>query len=255
MSKFYFGAFAVADLAGVPCFITRTGYTGEDGFEISIPNESALKVTELLMAADGVALAGLGARDSLRLEAGLCLYGNDLNEDISPIEAGLAWTVGVCPSHAAGSAPRLTPRAAKRRREAFDFLGGAIIKKQLADGVARRRVGLVVPEGAPARQHAKLLGMDGKEIGCGEACGAGSPLYSPSSPVPPLQGGDERRLLPMPAEEHRHGLCGHSLLQAWHPGHRGGAGQEERRRRRQDALRPRQLLQGGQVMRAVRRGV
>lgn len=84
----------MADLAGVPCFITRTGYTGEDGFEISIPNESALKVTELLVAADDVALAGLGARDSLRLEAGLCLYGNDLTPDISPIEAGLAWTVG-----------------------------------------------------------------------------------------------------------------------------------------------------------------
>ena len=94
LSKVYFGAFAKADLAGIPCFVTRTGYTGEDGFEISVPNERALELTERLMAAKGVDLCGLGARDSLRLEAGLCLYGNDLDEDISPVEAGLAWTIG-----------------------------------------------------------------------------------------------------------------------------------------------------------------
>lgn len=91
-------------------------------------------------------LAGLGPRDSLRLEAGLCLYGNDLNEDITPIEAGLAWTV------------------AKRRREAFDFLGGAVIKQQLADGVAQRRVGFV-SSGAPARQHSEITTPDGKKVG------------------------------------------------------------------------------------------
>ena len=120
------------------------------------------------MAADDVALAGLGARDSLRLEAGLCLYGNDLTPDISPIEAGLAWTVGATAANAVwlAAASVLTPFTAKRRREAFDFLGGGVIKKQLADGVTRRRVGLVIPEGAPARQHAKLLSTEGKEIGC-----------------------------------------------------------------------------------------
>lgn len=143
----HFSAFTTTELAGIPCFLTRTGYTGEDGFEISVPNDGALALTKRLMEADGVALCGLGARDSLRLEAGLCLYGNDLNEDITPIEAGLAWTV------------------AKRRRERFDFLGGAVIKKQLAEGAARRRVGLLIPTGAPARQHAKLLSPDGKEVG------------------------------------------------------------------------------------------
>lgn len=83
-------------------------YTGEDGFEISVPNGHAVGLAETLMKDPRVKLAGLGARDSLRLEAGLCLYGHDLEQDISPIEAGLAWTVG------------------KRRREKFDFLGGEV---------------------------------------------------------------------------------------------------------------------------------
>jgi aminomethyltransferase len=83
-------------------------YTGEDGFEISCPNTHILQLAEQLVANSEVRLAGLGPRDSLRLEAGLCLYGNDLDENITPIEAGLAWTVG------------------KRRREAFDFLGGQV---------------------------------------------------------------------------------------------------------------------------------
>lgn len=117
LSKFHFGMFATVDIGGAHCFITRTGYTGEDGFEISVPNEKALHLTERLCANESVKLCGallqglhplnrtlltialfpctgLGARDSLRLEAGLCLYGNDLDETITPIEAGLAWTVG-----------------------------------------------------------------------------------------------------------------------------------------------------------------
>lgn len=142
-----FSSFATASLAGVPCYLTRTGYTGEDGFEISVPNSGVLALAERLLGAAGVELCGLGARDSLRLEAGLCLYGNDLDEDTSPVEAGLAWTV------------------AKRRRERFDFLGGDVIRRQLADGAPRRRVGLVVPQGAPARQHAKLLSADGAAVG------------------------------------------------------------------------------------------
>jgi len=147
LSTFYFGSFALTDLAGIPCFVTRTGYTGEDGFEISVPNGRAVELTEKLMASGVVHLAGLGARDSLRLEAGLCLYGNDLTEDITPVEAGLAWTVG------------------KRRREAFDFLGGAVVKAQLANGASKRRVGLVIPTGAPARQHSRILDTSGAEIG------------------------------------------------------------------------------------------
>lgn len=122
------------------------GYTGEDGFEISVPNSKAVGLAETLLSNPDVKLSGLGARDSLRLEAGLCLYGHDLDETISPIEAGLAWCVG------------------KRRRAAFDFLGGDVIKRQLADGVTRRRVGFV-SAGAPARENSEILGPDGQQIG------------------------------------------------------------------------------------------
>jgi aminomethyltransferase len=147
LSKFYFGNFARVNVAGIPCWVTRTGYTGEDGFEVSVPNAQAVALAEKLISKpDLVRFAGLGPRDSLRLEAGLCLYGNDLNEDITPIEAGLAWTVG------------------KRRRTAFDFLGGEVIAKQLADGVRQRRVGLVC-EGAPARQHSDVTDLDGNKVG------------------------------------------------------------------------------------------
>ena len=118
--------------------------------------------------------AGLGARDSLRLEAGLCLYGNDLTEDITPVEAGLAWTGGAClgrgavrpAARARAGISRTRGRdAGKRRREKFDFLGGAVVKQQLAEGATKRRVGLIVPAGAPARQHSKLLDAAGAEIG------------------------------------------------------------------------------------------
>ena len=134
------------DVAGVPSFVTRTGYTGEDGFELSVPTSAALRVAEALMKDPRVRLCGLGARDALRLEAGLCLYGNDLDEDTSPLEAGLTWTIG------------------KRRREKCDFLGGKAIMQQLEKGVSRRRVGLV-STGAPARAHSDILGPDGKKVG------------------------------------------------------------------------------------------
>jgi len=146
LTKFYFGNFARFDIKGIPCWVTRTGYTGEDGFEISIPNSRSNELAEALVANPEVRWSGLGPRDSLRLEAGLCLYGNDLNEDITPIEAGLAWTV------------------AKKRREACDFLGGEVIKQQLADGVSRRRVGFI-SAGAPARQHSEIRTPDGKVVG------------------------------------------------------------------------------------------
>ncbi|KAL4856122.1 Aminomethyltransferase [Chlorella vulgaris] len=146
LDKVYFSNFRKLDIKGIPCFLTRTGYTGEDGFELSIPNDSALELCEALMADSRVRMCGLGPRDSLRLEAGLCLYGNDLNEDITPVEAGLTWTVG------------------KRRREAFDFLGGEIIKQQIAEGVSMRRVGLV-SSGAPARQHCEIVDGEGKKVG------------------------------------------------------------------------------------------
>lgn len=114
-----------------------------------MPNENAVDLAKkLLEASDNqVRLTGLGARDSLRLEAGLCLYGNDLNEDITPVEAALNWTI-----------------AKRRRAEGGGFLGADVILKQLADGPAKRRVGLT-SEGAPARNHAEILSPEGEVIG------------------------------------------------------------------------------------------
>lgn len=146
LKDMYFSHFRRFEVNGAPCWVTRTGYTGEDGFEISVANKDALKLAEALTAHQRVKLAGLGPRDSLRLEAGLCLYGNDLDETITPVEAGLAWTIS------------------KKRRETFDFLGGEMIKQQLKDGVPRRRVGFV-SSGAPARQHSEILTADGKKVG------------------------------------------------------------------------------------------
>lgn len=127
------------ELAGVEIEISRSGYTGEDGFEITIPGDAAaIAIAELLLAEPEVQLAGLGARDTLRLEAGLHLYGNDLDETISPVEADLVWSMP------------------KRRREAGDFPGGGRIQRQLADGPSRKRVGLR-PEGKrPVREHTVL---------------------------------------------------------------------------------------------------
>lgn len=128
------------------CVIYR--YTGEDGFEISVPNEDGLALAKAIMekGQGGIRLTGLGARDSLRLEAGLCLYGNDLEQNITPIEAGLAWTVG------------------KRRRAEGGFLGAETILQQIKDGPSRRRVGFI-STGAPARAHSEILDLEGKNIG------------------------------------------------------------------------------------------
>ena len=150
LSKLYFGMFTEMTVNGGKVWVTRTGYTGEDGFEISVPDEDAVKLAEGLEGQPEVRFAALGPRDSLRLEAGLCLYGNDLNEDITPPEAGLTWTIG------------------KARREKCDFVGGEIIKKQLENPAAipQRRVGLTFTgKGAPARQHSMILDMDGNTIG------------------------------------------------------------------------------------------
>ncbi|GBG59000.1 hypothetical protein CBR_g24348 [Chara braunii] len=119
-------------------------YTGEDGFEISVPSEKAVSVTEAILGTGDVRLTGLGARDSLRLEAGLCLYGNDLEQHITPIEAGLAWTVG------------------KRRRAEGGFLGAEVILQQIKEGPPRRRVGLI-SSGAPPRGHSTILDEAGQE--------------------------------------------------------------------------------------------
>jgi aminomethyltransferase len=147
LSKLYFGMFTETKINGVPVWLTRTGYTGEDGFEISLLKTDTVALTKKLLENPAARMCGLGARDSLRLEAGLCLYGNDLDETISPLDAGLTWTIG------------------KSRREACDFVGGEAIKKQLAEGVTRRRVGLrFTGKGAPARGGSKIFVGD-EEVG------------------------------------------------------------------------------------------
>lgn len=138
-----------------PVLISRGGYTGEDGFEISIEGEETVIVTEAILAAapQKVQLAGLGARDSLRLEAGMCLYGHDLNDSTTPVEAGLSWII---------------PK--ERRSADAGYYGAEVVAKQLVpkskggSGVERRRVGLLV-DGAPAREGAEIVSRaeEGKE--------------------------------------------------------------------------------------------
>ncbi|KAM7271887.1 hypothetical protein ACFE04_031101 [Oxalis oulophora] len=148
LSKFYFGEFKMLDINGVHCFLTRTGYTGEDGFEISIPYESTLDLAKaILEKSEGkVRLTGLGARDSLRLEAGLCLYGNDMEQHITPVEAGLTWAIG------------------KRRKAEGGFLGAEVILKQIKEGPAIRRAGFI-SSGPPARSHSEIQDENGNNIG------------------------------------------------------------------------------------------
>lgn len=147
---------------GTTCLVSRGGYTGEDGFEISVPSggrlgeNKTLKLTELLLTASegSLRLAGLGARDTLRLEAGMCLYGHDIDDSTSPVEAGLAWIIP------------------KSRREKGGFLGSSTILAQLktpkngGTGVTRRRVGLLINDKAPAREGSKIIdASSGDEIG------------------------------------------------------------------------------------------
>lgn len=127
--------------------VSRCGYTGEDGFEISVPDADAPRIWDRLMANGNVAPAGLGARDTLRLEAGLSLYGNDIDTTTTPVEAGLTWTIG------------------KRRRAEGGFPGAEIILSQIVDGAPRALVGLR-PEGrAPARAHTPIHTPGGEVVG------------------------------------------------------------------------------------------
>jgi len=147
LSNLTFMTSRIGTVAGVEnCRVTRCGYTGEDGVEISVDDQHCQKVTEALLETGEVALAGLGARDSLRLEAGLCLYGNDIDESTSPVEAGLAWTI---------------PKA---RRTIGGYPGADIILKHLSEGVKRKRVGFI-SGGPPARGHADIENTDGVKIG------------------------------------------------------------------------------------------
>jgi aminomethyltransferase len=132
---------------GTDAIISRSGYTGEDGYEISVPASQAERVWNTLLEDERVRPIGLGARDSLRLEAGLPLYGHDVDETVSPIEADLGFAVS------------------KKRREARDFPGAARIAKELTEGASRRRVGLIVLEGAPAREGAEIADETGAVVG------------------------------------------------------------------------------------------
>ncbi|KAL1501211.1 hypothetical protein ABEB36_006583 [Hypothenemus hampei] len=129
------------------CRITRCGYTGEDGFELSIPAAKAENIVEMLLENVNVKLAGLGARDSLRLEAGLCLYGSDINSTTTPVEAALTWLV------------------AKRRRTEVNFPGAPEILKQIKQGSQIKRIGLTLDSGPPARHGAQILSEDGESLG------------------------------------------------------------------------------------------
>jgi aminomethyltransferase len=138
---------AAFEIRGARSWISRSGYTGEDGFEISIPAQNAEAVASLLAAQPEVKPIGLGARDSLRLEAGLPLYGHDLDRETTPIEAGLAFAVS------------------KVRRAGGGFAGWHRIMPELADGPIRKRVGLAVEGRQPVREGAMVVDDEGNEVG------------------------------------------------------------------------------------------
>jgi aminomethyltransferase len=156
---FMTGSFVMLD--GAECYVTRSGYTGCDGYEISTPADAAERIAKLLLADDGVKPIGLGARDSLRLEAGLCLYGHDIDTGTTPVEAGLVWSIG------------------KERRVQGGFPGDQIITRQIASGPPRRRVGLR-PEGRTiAREGAEIVDAGGSVIGKVTSGGFGPSLNGP----------------------------------------------------------------------------
>ncbi len=156
-----FMGIAAVSLGGIDCLVSRSGYTGEDGFEISVPAEQAEALADKLIAYPEVVPIGLGARDSLRLEAGLCLYGNDIDELTSPIEAGLTWVVG------------------KRRKLDWDFPGGLLMRDQLDNGVTRRRVGIRPDGRAPARALTTIVADDGTAAGTITSGGFGPSVNGP----------------------------------------------------------------------------
>jgi len=142
------GAF---DLAGADCYVTRSGYTGEDGFEISVPAEAAEALAQALLDQPEVAPAGLGARDTLRLEAGLCLYGHDITEATSPIEAGLTWAI------------QKVRRPGGEREGGYP--GAAVIAAHLGGSAPSKRVGLVGLERVPVREGTTLVDAHGHRLG------------------------------------------------------------------------------------------
>ena len=148
-------------IGDIRCGVSRSGYTGEDGYEITVPSDKAMDLAELFLDEPDVRLAGLGARDSLRLEAGLCLYGSDIDETTTPIEAGLAWTIN------------------KRRREEGGFPGSDIILRQLAEGPSRRRVGIMIDGKPIARAGTQITNQAGTNVGTVTSGGFGPSVGGP----------------------------------------------------------------------------
>jgi aminomethyltransferase len=158
-----FMAAAERSIGGIPVHLTRSGYTGEDGFEISVEDARAAELWSMLCADPAVKPIGLGARDSLRLEAGLCLYGHDINQETSPVEAGLTWSIG------------------KRRRLEGGFPGQIRVLREIADGPLRRRVGLKLDGRVPAREHADIVDAAGELVGKVTSGGFGPSVGGPNA--------------------------------------------------------------------------
>lgn len=158
LSFMYSGVF---DLAGATCFISRSGYTGEDGYEISVPAAQAEALARALLGEAEVMPIGLGARDSLRLEAGLCLYGHDIDETTTPVEANLAWAIG------------------KRRKMDRDFPAADRILDQLFNGASRKRVGILPDGRAPSREGTEIVDVNGAVVGVITSGGFGPSLQGP----------------------------------------------------------------------------
>jgi aminomethyltransferase len=150
-----------ASLAGIACQVSRSGYTGEDGFEISVAAAEAEALARLLLAEPEVKPIGLGARDSLRLEAGLPLYGHELDETTSPVEADLGFAIS------------------KRRREEGGFPGAERILRELAEGTTRKRVGIRPSGRAPVREGAEIVDAAGTRIGMVTSGGFGATVNAP----------------------------------------------------------------------------
>ncbi len=149
------------EIEGKRGLISRSGYTGEDGYEISVMNEVAETFARRLLGEAEVEAIGLGARDSLRLEAGLCLYGHDIDETTTPVEAALTWSIS------------------KRRREEAGFPGADKILKQIADGPPRKRVGILPKGKGPAREGTQIVDGQGNEIGHVTSGGFGPTVQMP----------------------------------------------------------------------------
>lgn len=152
-------------IAGADCFVSRSGYTGEDGFEISVANDEAETLARTLLAEDEVALIGLGARDSLRLEAGLCLYGHDIDTGTTPVEASLIWALSKVRRHDGA--------------RAGGFPGADVIFGQLAGGAMRKRVGIRPQGKAPVREGVELVDAEGTKVGIVTSGGYGPTVGGP----------------------------------------------------------------------------